>query len=253
MAARRAALVLLGICTLALPVVAAAQDAATTPPATTPGGVPRIPAAPTREGAWLARVQYGTTVWSEPTRDSRPLGKVSATTPWGGPAQLLVLDFRYVGTERWALVRLPGRPNSNEGWITDAHIKLIETAWRIEVSRARRELRVLKAGRLMRLVPVVVGAPGTPTPVGTFAIADRLRQPNPNRFSGSWVLPLTAHSNVLRHFDGGDGQVALHGRGGASLRDPVGSARSHGCIRLSNASIAWIAARVPTGTPVVVR
>jgi L,D-transpeptidase catalytic domain len=197
-------------------------------------------------------MQASAMVRAEPSFGARQLGRVASTTPWGGPAQLLVIDFRIVGTERWALVRLPGRPNSNRGWITDANVKFVQTAWRIEVSRARRELRVLKGGELMRLVPVVVGAPSTPTPAGLFAIADRLRQPNPNRFSGSWVLPLTAHSNVLRYFDGGDGQVALHGRGGASLRDPVGTARSHGCIRLSNDSVAWIAARVPTGTPVIV-
>ncbi len=81
-------------------------------------------------------------------------------------------------------------------------------------------------------------------------MAAELRQPEPDQFVGSWVLPLTAHSNVLRSFDGGDGQVALHGRGGASLLDPLGSARSHGCVRLANSAIAWIAAHVPVGTPV---
>jgi lipoprotein-anchoring transpeptidase ErfK/SrfK len=64
------------------------------------------------------------------------------------------------------------------------------------------------------------------------------------------VLPLTAHSNVLKSFDGGDGQVALHGRGGASLLDPLGTARSHGCVRLADSAIEWIATHVPVGTPV---
>ncbi len=72
----------------------------------------------------------------------------------------------------------------------------------------------------------------------------------PRAFEGPWVLPLTAHSTVLKHFDGGDGQVALHGRGGASLADPLGSARSHGCVRLANQAIDWIAGHVAVGTPV---
>jgi lipoprotein-anchoring transpeptidase ErfK/SrfK len=77
-----------------------------------------------------------------------------------------------------------------------------------------------------------------------------LPQPNPGEFVGSWVIPLTAHSGVLHHFDGGDGQIALHGRGGSSLLDPLGSARSHGCVRLDNIAIDWIATHVALGTPV---
>jgi lipoprotein-anchoring transpeptidase ErfK/SrfK len=47
--------------------------------------------------------------------------------------------------------------------------------------------------------------------------------------------------------------VAIHGRGGALLADPLGSARSHGCIRLDNGAIAWLAARATEGTPVAIR
>ena len=57
---------------------------------------------------------------------------------------------------------------------------------------------------------------------------------------------------MLNTFQGGDGRVALHGRGGRSLRDPLGSASSHGCIRLSNSAINWIASIARPGTPVVV-
>jgi lipoprotein-anchoring transpeptidase ErfK/SrfK len=37
-----------------------------------------------------------------------------------------------------------------------------------------------------------------------------------------------------------------------SLSDPLGSASSHGCVRLANRAIAWIAERVPPGTPVLI-
>jgi lipoprotein-anchoring transpeptidase ErfK/SrfK len=47
--------------------------------------------------------------------------------------------------------------------------------------------------------------------------------------------------------------VAIHGRSGALLADPLGTAASHGCIRLDNAAISWIAGRAVEGTPVVVR
>ena len=69
---------------------------------------------------------------------------------------------------------------------------------------------------------------------------------------GTWIITLTAHSPVLRTFEGGDGRVALHGRGGSSLLDPLGSARSHGCVRMANAGINWLAGVARAGTPVLV-
>jgi lipoprotein-anchoring transpeptidase ErfK/SrfK len=42
-------------------------------------------------------------------------------------------------------------------------------------------------------------------------------------------------------FGGGPGRVAIHGRDGTSLLDPLGSARSHGCIRIDNGPITWMA------------
>jgi lipoprotein-anchoring transpeptidase ErfK/SrfK len=102
---------------------------------------------------------------------------------------------------------------------------------------------------------VVVGKPSTPTPVGLFGIVWAIPW-HPTDFLGSWVLELTAHSNVLKRFDGGDGTVGIHGRGGASLVDPLGSARSHGCIRMSNDTIDWLVHKIGMrelpGTPVEV-
>jgi lipoprotein-anchoring transpeptidase ErfK/SrfK len=44
--------------------------------------------------------------------------------------------------------------------------------------------------------------------------------------------------------------VAIHGRGGVSLLDPLRAARSHGCIRSDNGAVDVLAADVPDGTPV---
>jgi lipoprotein-anchoring transpeptidase ErfK/SrfK len=168
--------------------------------------------------------------------------------------ELLVVGFRLGAKGHpWVRVRFDDRPNGFSVWIDAQDTILHRDPWRISVSRARREVRVYLAGRLKRSFRAVVGKPSTPTPTGLFALAAELRQPDPGEFEGSWVLPLTAHSDVLAHFDGGDGQVALHGRGGASLVDPLGSARSHGCVRMANDAIAWIATHVPVGTPVLIR
>jgi hypothetical protein len=170
---------------------------------------------------------------------------------WGAPTELLVLGSRVdAAGHPWLRVRLDYRPNGFAAWIDEEDTVMYRDPWRISVSRARREVWVYDADRLVRSFAAVVGKSSTPTPAGLFAIAAELPQPDPGQFEGSWVLPLTAHSEVLRHFEGGDGQVALHGRGGASLIDPLGSARSHGCVRLANQTIGWIATHVPVGTPV---
>jgi lipoprotein-anchoring transpeptidase ErfK/SrfK len=112
---------------------------------------------------------------------------------------------------------------------------------------------VYRDGERVRSVRAVVGAPGTPTPRGLAAIYERNRQPDRTGFLGPWALSLTALSDVLESYGGGPGRIAIHGRGGASLRDPLGSARSHGCVRVSNGAVEWLAVHVLPGTPVDIR
>ncbi len=65
------------------------------------------------------------------------------------------------------------------------------------------------------------------------------------------MLALTARSSTLENYAGGPGVTALHGRAGASLLDPLGTARSHGCVRMDNAEHhrGWPASPGP-GRPV---
>jgi hypothetical protein len=211
------------------------------------------PTGPTRQRAWLARVVVDTEARQAPGRGRR-VASVPVRAPWnGGPVELLVLGSRRAPDgARWVRVLLPRRPNGSSGWIRADDVALSTTEWRIEVSLGRRLVTVRREGRVWRRFRAVVGAPRTPTPIGTFAVSERVRQPNPRGFPGSWILFLTAFSNRLERFDGNDGQVGIHGRGGASLRDPLGSARSNGCVRVTNAVVSLLAARAREGTPVVI-
>lgn len=153
-------------------------------------------------------------------------------------------------------MRLPSRPNNAAAWIRANRVHLETTSWRIVVSRRVRSISLYRGGQRLRRFRVVVGAPGTPSPRGLFSIVGVWRE-SPSDFTGSYILPLTAHSNVLQEFGGGDGRVGIHGRGGSSLLDPLGSARSHGCVRLANTAIDWIVHTVGTdelpGVPVRIR
>ncbi len=100
----------------------------------------------------------------------------------------------------------------------------------------------------MRRVPVVVGKPSTPTPEGLFSIIGAWPSA-PNAFLGSWILPLTAHSDVLQQFDGGDGTVGIHGRGRRRVCSihSVQPALASGCIRVDNSSIDWLVRSIGVG------
>jgi hypothetical protein len=151
---------------------------------------------------------------------------------------------------QWLRVRLPKRPNGTAAWIPADFTSLSRTPYRIEISVGQRAVHLLDRGRLVRTYRAVVGASRWPTPHGLFAVSERVPQPDPDGFLGPWALLLTAFSPTLTSFGGGKGQVALHGRGGASFADPLGSARSHGCIRIPNDGIRLIARLAREGTPV---
>ena len=209
---------------------------------------------PAAARAWRAELIARTRFWrSVPKPGARHRGVVG---PREASALLILRAARDRDGRCWLLVRLPSRPNNARGWVRADRVELRSTRWRIVISRRARTLAVFRDGDRQRRFRIVVGAPGTPTPHGLLSIVGVWRW-NAADFLGSYILPLTAHSDVLQEFAGGDGRVGIHGRGGASLLDPLGSARSHGCIRLTNKAIKWVvrnvgAAGLP-GVPVRVR
>jgi len=211
----------------------------------------KIQLRPRRNAVWVAAILYKAPAHVAPTRQSRVSLDIRPTTEWGTPNELLVLDERKDARgETWLRVEFDHRPNGYARWIESRFAYLSVDPWSITVSRAQRTISVYRYGVRRRWDHVVVGKPSTPTPGGLFAIASELLQPSPSEFTGSWILPITAHSNVLQEFEGGPGQIAIHGRGGSSFLNPLGTAASHGCIRIENWLVDWIAARVPVGTPV---
>jgi lipoprotein-anchoring transpeptidase ErfK/SrfK len=204
------------------------------------------------QGATLAGIVAPTPALSRPG-GGRRLWWVSTQTVWSGePQVLLVLGSARHAGQLWLRVLLPIRPDGTSGWIPRNNVVLKSTRYWIEVDKQTRLISVYRKGVLMRRLPAVIGKPATPTPDGLAAIYERDPQPDPSGFIGSWALPLTILSNVLYNFGGGPGRIAIHGRGGASLNDPLGSARSHGCIRIDNSSVAWLADHVQQGTPVLI-
>ena len=211
-------------------------------------------AGPTATSSWTAKVVYPTVARVAPRTGARVTNRVGTVAAWdGGPVALLVLGARRDRTDRlWLRVQLPERPNGRSGWIDADFARLRQTPWRLVIDRGARRTSAYRAGHRVRSWRVVVGEPGTPTPGGLFAIYERVRQPAGSEL-GPYALQLTAHSNTLLNYGGGPGRVAMHGRSGPLLADPLGSARSHGCIRMQNQIVRWLAARARPGTPVEIR
>jgi lipoprotein-anchoring transpeptidase ErfK/SrfK len=207
------------------------------------------PAAPTPNLAYTAKIMIATNVFKLPGKGIKM--RLPTHAQWGGgPNVLLVLDTRnYKGTT-WLRVALPDRPNGSSGWIREDFVRLSTSSWRVTINRETHLVTVYSNGRKQRSFTSVLGAAATPTPRGLYAIYEKLAQPDPKGFLGPWALHLTAFSDVLFNYGGGPGRVAIHGRGGESLADPLGSSSSHGCIRVDNANVAWMARVVPLGTPV---
>ena len=149
----------------------------------------------------------------------------------------------------WLQVRLPGRPNGHKGWIRADRTRRTSTGWRILVKLSTRLVTVYQDGRATRRFRAVVGKSSTPTPVGRFFIEEAVAL-SPQDAGGPFALATSARSNVLQEFEGGPGQIALHGID--NLAGELGSASSHGCIRLSTRAITWLASRIGRGVPLTI-
>jgi lipoprotein-anchoring transpeptidase ErfK/SrfK len=153
-------------------------------------------------------------------------------------------------TRKWVRVYLPTRPNGSQGWVRRRAVRAYTNGYRLVVRLRTHQLNLWRGTKLLATYPVAVGAPHTPTPRGLFYITELLKPYDPNGAYGPYSFGLSAHSNVLQTFAGGDGRVGLHGTNQPWL---IGSSISHGCIRMRNAAVRRLARILPLGTPVLVR
>jgi lipoprotein-anchoring transpeptidase ErfK/SrfK len=137
------------------------------------------------------------------------------------------------------------------------------------LDRRRRLLRVLENGQELRSFPVAVGRPGWETPVGRFAVIERVADPSwEHPATGETVPPGPAnplgsrwigfHRDCLGRsgFNGREHLVVegcvSSGFHGTPNRDSVGQAVSHGCVRLFDEHVQELFELVRLGTPVTV-
>jgi lipoprotein-anchoring transpeptidase ErfK/SrfK len=173
----------------------------------------------------------------------RPLTKEQTVLPVVGHAT-------DAGGRRWLRVRLPGRPNGRTGWIEQAGTAKRATNWHVVIEISQRRVVVYRKGHAVESFAAVVGKPSTPTPTGEFFIEEALSLAS-GQAGAPFALALSARSNVYQEFDGGPGQIALHGL--AHIGGVPGTAVSHGCVRLDGTAMTWLVDRIGPGVPVTIR
>ncbi|MCU0269119.1 MAG: L,D-transpeptidase [Acidimicrobiales bacterium] len=180
-----------------------------------------------------------------PSSDSEVVATLGATTVFGSPTTVLVLDQ----TDGWLQVALPVEPNGSRGWIPADVAQLRTNEYAVRVDLGAKELTLTRAGETVLTSPVAIGTDTNPTPTGAFFVTDFLDTGDASGSYGPYAFGLSAHSETLDDFAGGDGQVGLHG---TNEPDSIGTAASHGCVRVPNDVVEQLADVVSLGTPVTI-
>jgi hypothetical protein len=178
------------------------------------------------------------------TPGGRVIGSLGTRSDFGSPLVLAVAARR----GGWLAVRTPALPNGRLGWIRANAGAVSDVRTSINVDLSARVLTLLKDGAVVARIDVAIGARGSPTPLGVFAVTDKLPGRRFGRVYGCCVLALSAHQPLLpQGWRPGDYRVAIHGGGG------IGAAVSAGCLHASERSLRYLMAQVPLGTPVTIR
>jgi len=189
---------------------------------------------------------------ARPSANAPRVGSVGARRPLTHVRTFLPVIDDAIGSEGkpWVRVRLPGRPTGHKGWIRSDQTRRTSTEWHISVKRSARRVTVYHDGKVERRFKAIVGKPATPTPRGNFFIEEAVALSSKDA-GAPFALATSARSNVLQEFNGGPGQIALHGTN--NISGALGTAASHGCIRLSTQAITWLARRIGSGIPLTIR
>ncbi|WP_431868058.1 L,D-transpeptidase family protein [Nocardiopsis eucommiae] len=147
----------------------------------------------------------------------------------------------------WLEVLLPVRPNGSTGWIEADDVAITVTAYRVVVDMAEFSFTVTEGEEEVLSGPIGIGTGDNPTPPGEYYVTELLRPSDPDGEYGAFAFGLSGHSDTLESFAGGPGQLGLHGTDDES---GLGGEVSHGCVRVSNDDVTWMAERLPIGTPV---
>jgi lipoprotein-anchoring transpeptidase ErfK/SrfK len=166
------------------------------------------------------------------------------------PLVMLVRGFPVSLGCNWLQVYLPVRPNGSTGWVRATDVLTIVNHYRLEADLSGFHVKVFRDGAQIDSILVGVARNNTPTPGGVYYTDVLIKPPDPNGAYGPFAYGLSGFSDVLTSFNGGPGQLGIHG---TDQPQYLGTQVSHGCIRMSNDNITKLAQFIQLGTPVIIR
>src|SRR3954447_12067405 len=152
-----------------------------------------------------ARVERpaGVRVFDRP--GGRRLGLLTMRTEWGSRRVMPVIAHE--GPWLRVLADVRGR---RSGWILAAgnDLSLHARRYSLVARRSRGTLTLLDRGRRLRTVPAAFGRADSPTPVGRFAVTDRLSGAGFHGAYGCCIVALDGHQSQLPRGWTGGGPLA---------------------------------------------
>jgi lipoprotein-anchoring transpeptidase ErfK/SrfK len=127
----------------------------------------------------------------------------------------------------------------------------------ITIDRGTFTLRLFKHLHVAKRYRVAVGMPQYPTPTGLFSVTNKAVNPVWTAPDSPWagayrnetVAGGSAENPLKARWMGIVNGVGIHGTG---IPGSIGTAASHGCIRMTVPDVIDLYPRVPVGTPVLI-
>ena len=128
----------------------------------------------------------------------------------------------------------------------------------ITVDKSGYTLRLFRNLRYSRQYGVAIGQPAYPTPEGLFAIQSKQVNPTWTAPNSPWAGEAAGQSYsagdpgnpLAARWMGVNGPIGIHG---TYQEYSIGTAASHGCIRMRSSDVIDLFDRVSVGTPVLIR
>jgi hypothetical protein len=199
----------------------------------------RLPA-----GTLVARIRPGREAVVRAAPNGPVVARVSSRTEFGSPQTFAVT--RVLPGRRYRVVSTL-LSNGRLGWIDAAPgtFALSRARVSLEIDLSAGLLRVRRGARVVRTIHVGTGAGATPTPVGRFALTDKLDGAAYSPVYGCCILALSAHQTHLPSgWTGGD-RIAIHGGSTAG-------AVSTGCLHAEMSDLRYLMRVAPLGALVVI-
>jgi lipoprotein-anchoring transpeptidase ErfK/SrfK len=192
-------------------------------------------------GSDVAIPQPGVLLLHDAPGSERVLARVGPRTVFGSPPRLAVVGE----SGDWLAVISAKLGNRVRAFVLRANVRLVHVPFTVEVDQSSRRLTIWRNGVALRRIDVAVGAPSTPTPLGRFAITDKLSNFWPSLYGCCAVVLSGRQTLPTPGWSGGD-RLAIH------AGDGIGTAVSNGCLRASTGDMRFLMRVLPLGTQVVV-